>query len=100
MQKYNIKIFSAAKKDLMDIVDYINTLSPQSAMHQYDNIIEKIGSLESMPERCPLLKDNLLRIRGYRMLIADNYIVFFIIAGNTVQIRRILYGERKYDWLL
>ena len=100
MQKYNIKIFSAAKKDLTDIIDYINTLSPQSAIHQYDNIIEKIGSLESMPERCPLLKDNLLRIRGYRMLIADNYIVFFIIAGNTVQIRRILYGGRKYDWLL
>jgi phosphoserine aminotransferase len=50
MQKYNIKIFSAAKKDLMDIV--------------------------------------------------DNYMVFFIIAGNTVQIRRILYSGRKYEWLL
>ena len=100
MQKYKIRIYGTAKKDLMDIIDYINKHSSKSAIRQYDNIIETIGSLETMPERCPLLKDNLLRLRGYRMLLVDNYVVFYVIAGNIVQIRRILYGGRKYEWLL
>ena len=35
-----------------------------------------------------------------RGLSVDNYTVFFKIKGNTVQIRRILYGARNYEFLL
>ena len=100
MAKYKIKIFPAAKRDLKDIVDYLNTLSPDAAVRKYDYMIEKIGSLSQMPERCPMVRDSQLRLKGYRMLIVDNYKVFFVIRGNTVQIRRILYGKMQYEWLL
>jgi len=33
-------------------------------------------------------------------LIAESYIVFFVIKSDTVQIRRIIYGKRNYEWLL
>jgi len=26
--------------------------------------------------------------------------VFYVVKGDTVQIRRILYGKRNYEWLL
>lgn len=100
MEKYNIKIFPLAKQDLLDIIDYLNTLSLQAAIRQYDSIIEKIGSLTDMPNRCPMIKLPQLRQRGYRVLIVDNYSVFFIVNGNTVEVRRILYGRRKYEWFL
>ena len=100
MEKYKIKIFPAAKRDLEDIVDYLNTLSPQSALQQYDHIVEKIASLETMPERCPIPKNPQLKLQGYRMLIVDNYLVFFVIKKDIVQIRRIVFGMRKYEWLL
>lgn len=100
MGKYNIKIFPLAKQDLLDIIDYLNTLSLQAAIRQYDSIIEKIGSLTDMPNRCPMIKLPQLRQRGYRVLIVDNYSVFFIVNGNTVEVRRILYGRRKYEWFL
>ena len=100
MGKYNIKIYSVAKKDLLDIIDYINTLSTTASIKQYDSIVERIGSLAQMPERCALAKDNNLRLRGYRVLVVDNYLVFFVIIGNTVEIRRIIYGKRNYSWLL
>jgi len=41
MGKYNIRIYKSAIRDLEDIVEYINTLSQDAAIHQYDNIIQK-----------------------------------------------------------
>jgi plasmid stabilization system protein ParE len=104
MEKYKIIIFPAAKQDLIDIIEYLNkylnTLSPQAAIRQYDEIVEKIGSLAEIPSRCPLLKSNELRQKGYRALIVNNYLVFCIINKDTVEIRRILYGRRQYEFLL
>lgn len=100
MEKYKVRIYKAAKQDLIDIVDYINTLSEKAALAQYERIVSKIQSLEYMPERCSLLNNDHLRANGYRSLIVDNYLVFFVVKGDTVQIRRILYGRRNYEWLL
>ncbi len=97
---YKVKIYKTAKQDLREIVDYLNTLSPGAAIKYYDLIIEKIGSLAEMPERCALLRDPQLRLRGYRALIVEKYMVFFCVKGDTVQIRRILYGRRQYEWML
>lgn len=100
MEEYNIKIFPLAKQDLLDIIEYLNTLSPQAAIRHYDSIIDKIGSLKIMPNRCPIIKLPHLKHRGYRVLIVDNYSVFFIVNENTVEVRRILYGRRKYEYFL
>ena len=100
MEEYEVKIFPVAQDDLRDIVDYLNTLSPDAAIKYYDLIIEKVGTLTTMPERCPLVKDTQLRLRGYRMLVVNNYIVLYVISGKTVEIRRILYARRQYEALL
>ena len=49
MEKYEVKIFSTAKQDLLEIIDYL---------------------------------------------------VFYTISGQTVQIQRILYGRRNYQNIL
>ncbi|KJS21000.1 MAG: RelE/StbE family addiction module toxin [Clostridiaceae bacterium BRH_c20a] len=100
MGKYKVRIYSHAKTDLKDVVSYLNTLSPQAAIKYYDLIIERISSLSEMPERCPFVRDVALKAKGYRYLIAESYIVFFVIKSDTVQIRRIIYGKRNYEWLL
>ncbi len=100
MAMYKVRIYKTAQQDLRDIVEYLNTLSPDAAIKYYDLILERIGSLADMPERSPLAKDTGLRLRGYRTLIVNNYIVFYVVKGDTVQIRRILYGRRQYEALL
>ena len=100
MEQYKVKIFPTAQDDMRDIVDYLNTLSHDVAIRYYDLIIEKVGTLTTMPERCPLAKDVQLRMRGYRTLLVKNYIVFYVINGKTVEIRRILFARRQYDGLL
>ncbi|GBF33636.1 hypothetical protein DCCM_2742 [Desulfocucumis palustris] len=100
MENYKLLIFPSAKLDLQDIVDYVNGLSPEAALKLYDEIVEGIGSLSQMPERCPLLKSPVLRVKSYRVLIVHKYLVFYVVNGNWVEIRRILYGRRQYEFLL
>lgn len=100
MEKYELKIFPSAEQDLKDITDYLSELSQQAALKIYDEIINSIASLRQMPLRCPLAKDTLLRAKEYRLLVVDNYVVFYVVSANTVQIRRILYGRRQYEFLL
>lgn len=100
METYKIKIFPTAKQDMENIVSYLNTLSPDAALRYYDLLVEEIASLARMPERCPRPKDLALAAKGYRYLIVKNYLVFYVVAGDTVQIRRILYARRNYQSLL
>ena len=100
METYKIKIFPTAKQDLEEVIGYLNTLSPDAASKYYDLLVEEIANLSKMPERCPKPKDLALAVKGYRYLIVKNYLVFYVIIGDTVQIRRILYARRDYSALL
>lgn len=57
METFKVKIYPAAKQDLLDVVDYLNTLSPDAAMRIYDKITQEIMSLSQMPDRCPRPRD-------------------------------------------
>lgn len=100
MEKYKVRIYPTAKKDLLDIIDYLNTLSPEVAFRYYDKLTEEITTLSEMPFRCPKPRDLALAAKGYRYMIVENYLVFYVVEGNVVQIRRILYAKRDYKALL
>lgn len=100
METFKVKIYPTAKQDLLDIVEYLNTLSPEAALRIYDKITAEILSLARMPERFPRPRDLALAAKGYRYLIVEKYLVFYIVEHDTVQIRRILYGRRDYRSLL
>ena len=100
METYKIRIFPTARQDMEDVIAYLNTLSPDVALRYYDLLVEEIASLAKMPERYPRPKDLALAAKGYRYLIVKNYLVFYVVVGDTVQIRRILYARRDYQSLL
>ncbi len=100
MERYKVKIYPSAQRDLRDIADYLNTLSPSAALRYYDKLTEETAGLSTMPERCPKPRNLALAAKGYRYLIVENYLIFYVVSGGTVQIRRILYGRRDYRALL
>lgn len=100
MEEYRLLIFPSAKRDLQDIVDYLNEQLINDAIKQYDEIVENIGMLSQFPMRCPLMKSNVLRAKGYRVLVVQSFLVFYVVNGETVEIRRILHGRRQYEFLL
>lgn len=100
MEEYSVMILPSAQFDILDIMDHLNSLLPEEAVSYYDMLVGQLGTLSKTPEIYPLAKDTQLRLRGYRTLPANDYIAFFVIRDRSVELRRILYSRRQYDWLL
>lgn len=100
MGDYNIRIYRKAQEDLEEIVKYLNQFYPETAIKYYDLVITEISTLSMNPKRCALVKDEILRRKGYRYLLVANYIIFFVIKKTTVQVRRILYNKQQYKSFL
>ncbi len=41
-----------------------------------------------------------MRNCGYRILVVRDYLVFYVVAGDEVQVKRIMHGARMYRHLL
>jgi len=99
MDEYNVKILSPAQLDILDLVDNLNTMPPETAIQYYDQLTEQIGALTKSPESYPLARDTQFRLRGYRTMQFNDYTVFFAIRGRNVEIRRVLYSKKQYERL-
>lgn len=101
MPKHLISITGAAEQDLSGIVDYIANDNPAAALKLAENIEQNILQLEEFPLIGATPKNRRLTRQGYRILIVDNYLVFYVLLDNeTVEIRRIISGKRDYKFLL
>jgi len=80
-------------------MELLHTLAPEEAQQGYNQFMEEIESLRTKPRSYPLTRDSQLRLRGYRMLPINDYLLFFVINGSNIEIRRILYSKRQYDRL-
>lgn len=96
MEQYKIRIYKKAQSDLEEIVAYLNQFYSETAIKYYDLIISEITKLSNNPKRCALVREEVLRWKGYRYLLVVNYIVFYVVKDGTVQIRRILYNKQQY----
>lgn len=101
---YSLKFTPIASEDLDSIYSYIsNNLSAPVAA---DNLLYKIENdilrLRDFPYSCSYVVDESLKARGYRKLIIDNYIVFYLIneMDKQVVIMRVLYGAQNYQEIL
>ena len=87
-----------AQNDLQGIYEYIafDLLSPISAKTTANKIIQEVRSLEILPERNPLCKDEPWKSQGVRVLSVKKYSVFYTVRPDTdtVTVARIIYGGR------
>jgi toxin ParE1/3/4 len=100
MPTYEIRITELAYDDLTSIVDYIASDNPSAALQMADKIEQCILSLKDFPDMGVRLKNRQLANRGYKMLIINDYLVFYVIAAEVIEIRRIISGRRHYTKLL
>lgn len=99
-EPYEIRYLSIAEKDLIDIFEYIKKDNPTAAISQLEKFDNSISKLALNPFLGVIPKDERLKKLGYRMLIVDKYLAFYIVKTETVQIRRIIHGARRYSFLL
>jgi addiction module RelE/StbE family toxin len=97
---YTIRYLKPAENDLIDIFEYIKKDKPSAALDQLERFDNSISKLAKNPLIDVIPKDERLRQIGYRMLIVNKYLVFYVVKSKTVQIRRIIHGARRYSFLL
>ncbi|MDR1705708.1 MAG: type II toxin-antitoxin system RelE/ParE family toxin [Clostridiales bacterium] len=99
--EYNIRIIETAQTDMRNIWQYIavELQNPTAAELRISLLDAAIRSLKEYPARFPLVHDDYLAYKGYRVIVVKSHLVFFIIRDDdeTVSVLRVLYGRR--DWL-
>ena len=95
-----IRYLSTAKRDLEDIFDYIIRDRPAAARSLLEAIDRSISHLSSNPDIGVIPKDERLEKLGYRILIVQKYLIFYVVKPEFIQIRRIIHGARQYAFLL
>ena len=97
---YQIRYLGTAEADLLDIFEYIHNDKPSAAAKLLARFDESISRLSQNPYLGIIPKDDRLKQLGYRILIIDKYLVFYVVKIKTVQIRRVIHGARQYQIIL
>ena len=95
-----LEYLPAAAQDLLDVLDYIARDNPEAARIFVDRVERAIGRLSAFPRSGRQPQDPRLRRLGYRVLVVDDYLVFYVVIRRSVQIRRVIHGARRHDFLL
>ena len=93
---YKVLIYPSAENDLIEIKEYFLNKLKISPNNLFQKFYKSIDTLENNPYLFPLLKDSFLNQLGYRLIPIDNFLLFYIIDNDIVQIHRFLYGRRNY----
>jgi plasmid stabilization system protein ParE len=85
LDKYNVKLYARASRDLDNIYTYIaeNLLESGTALNMVDELEKAIFSLEQLPERGTIRRVGAYANGDYRQLFVKNYcIIYRVLAEN------------------
>jgi toxin ParE1/3/4 len=95
-----MKIFfaPAAKLDLLGIGENIGLENPTRAVSFVDELIDRCYSLADMPRRYPLVPR--YEHWGIRRCVYGNYLIFYRVREDAVDIVHVLHGAMDYESML
>ncbi|MGN1417309.1 MAG: type II toxin-antitoxin system RelE/ParE family toxin [Oscillospiraceae bacterium] len=88
----------AALQDLKDIKEYISEVlcNPTAAKRTVKKIISEYKTLTDSPYIGTSLKTKINIDTPFRYLVSGNYLIFYQVNDNIIEIHRIIYGRRDY----
>ena len=91
-----------AQHDLNEIFDYVsnelcNTSAALSLIDEFEKAFDRICVF---PESCALVDNEYVKDSTLRKLIIKNYIAFYRIKNDEIQVVRVLYGMRNFADIL
>jgi plasmid stabilization system protein ParE len=95
--KYAIRYLPIAAEDLLSIYDWIAGDSPERAVSFTEKLDKRISSLTKHPFLGRIPKHEKLRAFGYRVLVIESYLVFYVVRGHIIEIHRVIHGSRHID---
>ncbi|MBI1819486.1 MAG: type II toxin-antitoxin system RelE/ParE family toxin [Nitrospirae bacterium] len=99
-RNYTVRYLPIAVDDLISIHDWISVDSPVRAtdfVEKLDRLIQNLRR-HPLPGKEPRLEK--LRCLGYRVLILESCLIFYVVHGRAVTIHRVLHGSRHLEDIL
>ena len=99
---HKIVYLPVARNDLIDIVSYISEQlkAPQSAQNLLTEMSTSIQKLAKFPYSCRVYHSPQPLDDEFRLLVVKNYLVFYVVTQDTVEIRRVIYAKRNLSSIL
>ncbi|MEL7633420.1 MULTISPECIES: type II toxin-antitoxin system RelE/ParE family toxin [Sporomusa] len=99
---YEIKYLPLAQKDLADIITYIadHLKAAKAALDLLDTMDKSISRLEQFPYSCKVYQPIKILDGEYRLLPVKNYVVFYVVKEQVVEIHRIVYAKMDLSKLI
>jgi plasmid stabilization system protein ParE len=101
-KRYRLQILPLFEDDLNKIVDYISTQlqNPIAAENLVDAVQQAIEKRLSDPEAFAPYHSAKERKYPYYQIFVKNFTIFYVVIGDVMEVRRILYGRRDWKQLL
>ena len=97
---YIVRYLPSAVDDLISIFDWIADDRPANAADFIAKLDQGIGNLKTHPFLGHIPRDDKLKSSGYRILVIESFLAFYIVRGKTVEIHRVVHGSRNLDDLI
>ena len=98
--RYKLRYLPVPQDDLISVFDHIAEDSPNRALGFVEKLEKDVGLLEDNPLLGRIPRHEKLREYGYRVLIVESYLVFYIVRGHTVEVHRVVHASRSLDHLI
>lgn len=98
--KLLVRYLPAAEVDLVGIFSWIVKESPARAASFLERIDARIGSLAAHPNLGRVPKHPKLQEAGYRVLMIESHLVFYVVRQRAIEIHRVIHGSRSLDHIV
>ena len=98
--KFTLRYLPIAQDDLISIFDFIAQDSPNRALSFVAKLDQRVSLLERHPSLGRIPRHPKLREYGYRVLIFESYLVFYIVRDQEIEVHRVVHGSRNLDHLI
>ncbi len=93
-----VVLTEAAKADLIEIGEFIRAHNQKRAASFVAELLNRCEALGDMPRAFPLIPR--YEQHGVRRVVHRDYLIFYRINGERVEVLHILNGARDYESLL
>lgn len=98
-KSYQLRYLPIFEQDLISTVNYIaNVLKNEdAALHLIDDVEAAILERLNNPIAFEPYRSAKKRDYPYYRIYVKNYVIYYVVIGNVMEVRRLMYGARDVD---
>lgn len=98
-ENYRIEYLPLFQTDLFEVIDYIRIVlkNPSAAEKLLSETEQAILARAKSPEGYEPFRSSRKRRHDYYRIYVDNFIVYYVLIGNVMEVRRFLFAKRDQD---